>query len=90
METNTSQISIKLDDPDSIKEYDRLQSQWENEGGSTRPSSIENMIPDGILPLKPGEQFKVISGTIERTDDQLFYVVDIEKIGSTLNLEGEV
>lgn len=80
METNTIQISIKLDNPDSIKEYDNLQNQWENEGGSTQPSSIETMLPDGILPLKPGEVFKVISGTIERMDDHLFYVADIEKI----------
>lgn len=80
MEEKSKILKIKLDVPERTVDYFRVQENWENEGGSTQVYSKISHFPDDTIPLQPGDQFKVLNGTIERIDNNLFYIAEIEKV----------
>lgn len=80
METHSKSIKIKLEA--QIYNREELESliRWENEGGL--PSSATDMTSYEKLPLKPGEIFEVLEGTIIHDDNESYYVVEIKLLTS--------
>lgn len=52
--------------------------RWEDDGGHI-PEVIK-MIDNSLLPLRPGDSFKVKSGELIKEKDRVFYVAKIETI----------
>lgn len=81
MEDRKYQLKIKLDLPDdAAAKYYKLQERWENEGGSTTDQSETMSLPEIQPPLKAGDYFQVISGSIDFIDNEIFYIADIRKV----------
>lgn len=80
MEDSKYQLKIKLDLPDDTAKYKKLQERWENEGGSTTDQSETMSLPEIQPPLKTGDYFQVISGSIDFIDNEIFYIADIRKV----------
>lgn len=84
------QIRIKLNAPESTIGYYRLQEQWENEGGAIRVRHGEEFLPDELIPVKPGEYFRVVDGVVDLIDDSFYYIVNIEKVDAANEVSGSV
>ena len=80
MKSSIKQIKIKLNVPETIIAYFRLQEKWENEGGAIRIMSKDDLIPDEKIPFAPGELFRVLSASIELIDDTFYYIVNVETV----------
>lgn len=72
------QVKIVLELPTDIIETIRLEEQWENEGGTASNNIMDEWISKNKLPLSPGDCFKVVSGEIEQTENQVYYIVNLE------------
>lgn len=69
-------INIKLDKTTHLKEYEKELARWESEGGHI--SELNEILPDLSLPLKPGDTFEVIDGSIVSEDRELYYRAEIK------------
>lgn len=79
MKTNINQLKIRLDISEDAVQYYKLQEKWENEGGATINQAVETYLPENQIQLKIGEYFRVLDSRIELIDDEVFYIVDVQK-----------
>lgn len=89
MNSQSKQIRIKLDIPQSTIDYYRFQERWENEGGAIVIKTKEDLIPGEKIPFTPGETFRVLNGRIDLIDDHFYYIADIQKVPESLKTVSE-
>ena len=80
MESNIQQLKIKLGFSKGTTKYYQLQEQWENEGGAPKDQPENSPMPEIVPPIKEGDYFRVISGSIDLIEDDLFYIAYIQKV----------
>jgi len=73
-------IKIKLDASEGTLAYNRLQEQWENEGGAVSIRSNVDLVLGDKIPFTPGDTFRILSGRMDFIDDDFYYIAEIEKI----------
>lgn len=76
METSVDYKRIKIVLRPMTKEEFKGLDQWENEGGL--PSDDDLSFSQS--PIKPGESFKIVKGSIIHENGYCFFVADIEKL----------
>ncbi len=80
MKPHQKRIRIVLDVPKETVVYHQLMQQWENEGGAITIRQSTNLIPEAKLPFRAGDAFQVISGVIDFVEDEVYYIVDVQKV----------
>ncbi|MDZ7806438.1 MAG: hypothetical protein U5K71_04910 [Gracilimonas sp.] len=75
-EDKLQKIKIELDTeaitiPDPAEDI-----RWENDGG--RIPDVLQMIDNSLLPLKPGDTFRVKRGHLTEENDRVYYIAEIE------------
>lgn len=80
MKSHEKRIRIVLDVPKKTASYHKLMGQWENEGGAIPVKKDSEIIGEPNLPFLEGEVFKVIKGTIDFVEDEVYYLVDVMKV----------
>lgn len=69
-------LKIKLDKTSHLKEYEKELARWESEGGHV--TELNEILGDLSLPLKPGDIFEVIDGSIISEDSEFYYRAEIK------------
>lgn len=82
MKSDIQTIKIKLDVPDKVIEYFRLEQQWENEGGAILRNQEAELEHEIEIPLKPGLTYYIQDGQFEVEDNHLYYVANIRQDSS--------
>lgn len=73
-------LKIKLEKTSHLKEYEEELLRWESEGGKS--SELIEILDDLSLPLKQGEVFEVLEGSIISEGDEFYYEVEIKKVST--------
>ena len=81
MKTDKQQLRIRLDITEEAMRYYKLQEQWENEGGATINQAVKPNLPENQLRLKTGDHFQVLESRIELINDEIFYILEVQKEG---------
>ncbi|PKD44056.1 hypothetical protein [Rhodohalobacter barkolensis] len=74
------QLRIILDVPKQTAAYYKLQQKWENEGGAIAVDRSTDILEEANLPFRAGEAFQVIDGEIEIKDEEVIYIVNVQKV----------
>ena len=82
MKPYEKRIRVILDVPKETAAYLELMKQWENEGGAINIKQNSEVIPEANLPFREGDVFRVVSGTIDFIEEEVYYLVDIIKENS--------
>jgi hypothetical protein len=70
------EIKIQID-PELITTPNANENvRWEDDGGQL-PNVIQ-MIDNSLLPLKPGDSFKVLKGHLTQENGHVYYVAELE------------
>jgi hypothetical protein len=77
MDTSVDYKRIKIALRPMTKEEFAGLDQWENEGGSPPSEDAMSLLQS---PIKPGESFKIVKGSIIHENGYCFFVADIEII----------
>lgn len=77
MQSNTFQIKIKMDVPNSVIEYLKLQQIWENEGGALKKRDHTLQEYNLCIPLSSGNSFRVVCGYMDLEADSLYYIAKL-------------
>lgn len=70
------QIKIEIDPELITTPYSNENIRWEDDGGQI-PDTLQ-MIDNSLLPLKPGDTFKVIEGHLFEENGRIYFVTEVE------------